>query len=166
MATISRNTFIKRTFDHILAGVPIVPNQAINQGDMVMWDVALNAGNGGLRVVATQADMATYMGVASQASPMASLGDTYSSIEILRGDIVRMHTTAAEVYKQFAKVWFNETVDAQTIVLSTNAGARTIAAGYIIIPQQATMTGVTSITGAAGVDIQVWIAPNYPVATI
>jgi hypothetical protein len=166
VATTSRNPDVKETYDHVLAGIPIVPGQAINQGDMVCWDSSLNSSNGGLRVVAAQADMATYMGVAMQQSPFASLGDVFNTIEVRRGGAVRFNTTAAETYKMFTKVFFSETVDAQTIVASTNSGARTVACGYIILPQQLTMSGATTLVGAAGVQVQVWLTPAFPVSTI
>jgi hypothetical protein len=164
VATISRNTNVKETYDHSLAGVPIVLGQAINQGDVVMWDTTLNSGNGGLRVAASQADMATYMGVAGQQSPIASLGDQINNLQIFIGGVFRFHTTAAEVYKMFTKVFLSETADAQTII--ANATGRTIAVGYVIIPQELVMKGVLTITGAAGIDVQVWLTPNFPVATI
>lgn len=166
MSTQSRNTNVKETYDHVLNGIPIVLGQAINQGDIVMWDTSLSSGNGGMRVAATQGDMATYLGAAMQMSPVASLGDQVNNLGIGRGGIFRFHTTSGETYKMFTKVFLNETIDAQTIVASTNTGARTVPVGYIILPQQQVMSGVLTLTGAAGVDVQVWITPNFPVATI
>jgi hypothetical protein len=90
----------------------------------------------------------------------------YNSIEVRRGGIIRLFTTAAETYKMFTKVFFNETIDAQTIVAATNSGARTVAVGYAILPQQNTMSGATTLVGAANTQIQVWLTPAYPVATI
>jgi hypothetical protein len=169
MATVSRNPDIKETYDHVLYGIPIALGQAINQGDLVCWDTTITTGggtNGGLRVVAAQSDMAKYMGVSEQQSPFASLGDQFYSIGIRRGGIVRLHTTASETYKMFQEVYWNETADVQTITNGTNTGGRTVPVGYIIIPQALVMNGVTTVVGAAGVDVQVWLTPNYPVATI
>jgi hypothetical protein len=166
MATVSRNTDVKETFDASLAGIPIVPGQAINQGDFVMWDATLNAGNGGLRTPVTQGDMATYMGIAKQQSPIASLGDLINTMGIRLVGIVRAHTTPGETYTMFQKVFFNETIDVQTITNNTNSGARTVQVGFIILPQQLTMGGSTSLLGAAGIDIQVWISPAYPVVQL
>ena len=89
-ATVSRNPDRRETYDHVLAGIPLVPGQAINEGDVTTWDNTLAAGNGALRVAVTQADMANFMGVSLQQSPIASLGDTINSIEIRRGGIVLM----------------------------------------------------------------------------
>lgn len=166
MATVSRNTDVKETFDHTVAGIPLVPGQAINQGDFIMWDTTLNAGNGGLRTPATQGDMATYMGVSKQQSPIASLGDLINTIAIRNGGVVRVHTTPAETYTMFQKVFFNETIDVQTITSNTNSGARTLPVGYIILPQQLAMGGSTNLLGAAGIDIQVWLSPQYPIVQI
>ena len=164
-ATTSLNIALRETYDHRLH-VPIVAGTVINQGDLVMWDATLNAGNGAARTPVTQADMATFLGFAAQQSPVASIGDSYTYLEIFRGGIVRAKTTAAEVYKHFTKVFFNETLDVQTIVASTNTGARTVAVGYALMADQDMMNGITTKTGAAGVDIDVWITPNFPVATI
>lgn len=166
MATVSRNPMVRTTNDQYLAGIPIVPGQAINQGDIVMWDSSLNSGNGGLRVAANQADMATYMGVSEQQSPFASLGDTFNTIKVQRGGIVKLKTTAAETYTMFQTVYFNETLDAQSITNGTNTGARTVAVGVIIIPQSAAMNGVTSVAGGAGIEIHVWLTPKFPLLTI
>lgn len=161
-ATVSRNPDRRETYDHVLAGIPLVPGQAINEGDVTTWDNTLAAGNGALRVAVTQADMANFMGVSLQQSPIASLGDTINSIEIRRGGIVLMKTTPGETYKHFQPVYFNETLDAQTITNGTNAGARTVPVGFIQIPPELTMNGVATLLGAAGTNIDVWLKPNFP----
>lgn len=161
-ASVSRNTDRRETYDHVLAGNPIVPGQVINQGDICTWDNTLAAGNGSMRVVTVQADMANYLGVSMQQSPFASLGDFTNSLEIRRGGIVRLKTSPGETYKQFQPVYFNETFDAQTITNTTNAGARTVPVGFAIIPPELTMNGATNLLGAAGVDIDVWLKPNFP----
>ena len=166
MATVSRNTDRRETYDHVLAGIPIVPGQVINEGDIVVWDNALAAGNGSLRVAVAQVDMANYMGTAMQQSPIASLGDFTSSMEIRRGGIVRLKTTPGETYKHFQPVFFNETLDGQSITNGTNTGARTVPVGFAQIPPELTMNGATTLLGAAGTDIDVWIKPNFPVAVI
>ena len=167
MATTSRNTAVKETFDHVLAGIPIVATQAINQGDIVCWDTSLNSGNGGLRTVTSQADMATYMGTADAQNPISSLNMNQNSLKIRRGGVVKMHTSAGETYKMFTVVYYNETADAQTITSSTATGARTVPVGYIILPQEQVDSFATfTLAGAAGVDVQVWLTPHYPVATI
>lgn len=165
MATVSRNINLRETFDGRLH-VPIVAGTVINQGDALCWDNTLAGGNGAARVVAAQADMANFLGFAVQQDPVASIGDSLNTIEIVRSGIVRMKTTPAETYKHFQKLYFNETLDAQTITNNTNSGARTVGVGFAQIPQEPSMNGVTTWLGAVGTDIDVLITPNFPAASI
>lgn len=147
-------------------GVPISGTSAINQGDLLMWDTAGNAGNGGARVPASQADMATYLGTAGQTNPVTSIGGNINNTNVeANGKVVQFKTTPGETYKHFDKVFFNETLDAQTIVKSTNSGARTVAVGYVQLPENLVAAGITSLTGASGVTIPVVLTPNYPAAS-
>ena len=162
-ATKSSNTNIKETYDGNFAGIPIVPGSVINEGDFVIWDPALNAGNGGARTPALPADMALanggFMGTSRQQSPIASLGDYILTIDITKQGVVRLHTTAAEVYKMFMPVYWNDAIDVQTI---TNVAGTRTQIGWIIIPQQGSMNGIQTVTGAVNVDVQVILKPLFP----
>lgn len=165
MASTPSNTFRFNTYDGRLAGIPIVPGQAINQGDLLMWDTSLNSGNGGARVPAAQADMNAagggYFGVSDNTDPVASLGDYLNNVNAIIGGVCVFKTTAGDTYKMFTKVFFNETVDAQTITSNTNAGARTIPVGYAIIKPELVMAGTLTLAGAAGVNILVSLTPFF-----
>ncbi len=139
------------------------------QGQIAVWDSTLNSGNGGIRPAATQADMADFVGIAEQNSILNSLGDQEPTVRVGFQGVYFMNTTAAEVYKFGTKVFFNETV-AQVvgaygqITLGNNAGARTVPVGYVILPNQSMLAGITTITGAAGVTVPVAIVTNWPAA--
>jgi hypothetical protein len=161
--TTSRNSFVKHTFDGSLAGMPTAGSSyPINQGDIVCWDTTLNSGAGGLRTVAVQADMAKYVGVAAQQTPIASLGDSLLSLEIWQSVIVKLKGTSGETYYHFQEVYWNETVDVQTISNSTNSNARTNPVGWVIIPQDLCMNGIYSVLAGAATDVEVWLNPKYP----
>jgi hypothetical protein len=163
MATTSRNTFVKSTSDETLAGIPTGGSAyAINQGDIVVWDSTLNSGAGGIRVPAAQSDMSKYIGVAAQQTPMASLGDVLLTLEVFRSCIVKLKGTNGETYYQYTPVYWNETVDVQSVTLSTNSNARTVPVGYVIVPQDLTMAGTYSVLAGANTDLQVWLNPKYP----
>lgn len=166
-ATTSRNPCAVDTFDGDIAGIPIAAGASINQGDFVVWDPAANSGNGGIRTPAVAGDMSLanggFIGIAGQQNPIASLGDPLNTLQLFFRGMYRMKTTAAEVYKMFTPVYFNDAVDVQTI--TSVIGTRT-AVGRIIIPQQQTMQGVQSVTGVANGDIWVWITPFFPLVSI
>jgi hypothetical protein len=167
-ATSSRNPCAIETYDGSLAGVPIGATYTMNQGDILVWDPALNAGNGGLRTPAVLADMAIsgggYIGLAGQQNPLASLNDTFNTLQIFFRGIFRLKTTSGETYKMFTPVYWNDQVDVQTIT-NVATGGRTLL-GYAIIPNYQAMNGVQSITGTTNGDIQIWIKPLYPAVGI
>ena len=162
-ATKSSNTNVKETYDGVFAGIPIVPGSVINEGDIVIFDPALNAGNGGVRTPTVAADISLagggFMGTSRQQSPIASLGDFILTIDITKQGVVRMHTTAAETYKMFTPVFWNDAIDVQTI---TTVATGRVQIGWALIPQQNVMNGVLTVTGAANVDIQVILKPTFP----
>lgn len=170
MATTSRNPVAINTFDGTLAGIPIGVGASINQGDFVVWDPALNSGNGGLRVPTVAADMSIagggYLGVAAQQNPVASLGDPLNTLEVFFRNIMRMKTTAGETYKMFTTVYWNDAVDVQTITTVVGTTPVRTKVGQIIIPSAQAMNGVQSITGVANGDIWVWLTPFFPLASI
>ncbi len=166
-ATKSSNVNIIETYDGVLTAVPIVPGSVINSGDIIIWDPALLSGNGGARTPTVQADIALanggFLGTSRQQSPVASLGDYLNNIDYTKQGAVRLHSTAAETYKMFTPVYWNEAVDVQTV---TNVSTARTLIGYIRLPQQSVMQGVLSITGAANVDLQVLLQPKFPALII
>jgi hypothetical protein len=167
-ATTSRNPCAIDTYDGSLAGIPIGAGEAINQGDIVVWDPALNSGNGGLRTPAVLADMAIsgggFIGIAGQMNPVASLNDALNTLQIFNKNIVRLKTTSGETYKMFTEVYWNDQVDVQTITTAATGGRTRV--GYAILPAYQTMNGVQSITGTTNGEIQVWLVPAFPLASI
>lgn len=162
--TTSRNSFVKNTYDETLAGLPVKSGAAINQGDLVIWDTTANSNAGGLRTPVTQGDMANYVGVASQQTPVASLGDSLLTLAIWRSSIIKFKGTNGETYYNFTEVYFNETADVQTITLSTNSNARTVPVGWVILPSQLGMSGVFSLVAGAATDVPVWVNPKFPIS--
>jgi len=145
------------------------------QGQLVVWDATLNGGNGGVRPAAAQADLANFVGVAEQNSQLNSLGDILPTVCVGFQGVYYFNTTAAEVYKFGTKVFYNETVPqivptlpAQVqpaqVTSSTNAGARTVAVGFVILPNEKLLAGISSITGAAGLQVPVAVVANWPTA--
>ena len=164
-ATVSIDPHVYDTFDNLISPVPIVATETINQGDLLVWDATLNAGNGAARTPVTQADMADYLGVSNGQNPVRSLNDTSNYIPMYNKGVMRFQTTAGEVYTHLQKVFFNETLSVQTITNGTNAGARTVAVGFVCLEPQLIMAGTTSLTGAAGVVVNVFITPTFPAAS-
>lgn len=146
----------------------------VNQGDVVVFDPALNSGNGGIRSAAVQADLVLagggYAGVALQQSFVQSLGDKLATIEVAFKNVLNFNTTAAEVYKHGQPVYFNETGVAggiyNQVTNSTNAGARTVKVGYVILPNEQIMSGNLTVTGASGTTISVAIVATFPAASL
>jgi hypothetical protein len=162
----STNNFVSNTaIDGDIAGMPVVPGQVIYQGDVLCWDATLNSALGAVRSVTNQADMATYIGISEQQSPVASLGDTINNVNIYKQAKMKFYTNPGDVFKMWVPVYFLETAsNAQTVTTSTNSGARTVPVGYCVLTQQLVGAGVLSYTGVAGQFIHVVITPNYPFA--
>jgi hypothetical protein len=176
-ATTSRNTRVTDTFDgkgpvFPMYSTPAAGTGIINVGDLVVWDSASNLG---VRTPVTQADMAYYMGVADQQYPESSgldanaaqLGGPIASMVVNRSGIFWFYTTPAETYNPGDSVFFNETISVQTIVKSSNSGARTVFVGTYMPQGQTVMrnsltSGQLSITGATGVIIPIWLSPKWP----
>jgi hypothetical protein len=159
------------TFSFVLGNPILVPDLTgvlpVYQGQISVWDATLNGGNGGVRAASTQADMATFIGIAEQNSILNSLLEQLPTVRVGVKNVYYLNTTAGEVYKYGTKVFFNETVaGALQITSGTNSGARTVAVGYVVLPNQTMLAGITSVTGAAGVTIPVAIVGVWPVAGI
>lgn len=167
-STASTNTFNHRIDDGKIEYVPdLGGTNPTYQGQVVTFDSSLNSGNGGIRPATAQADMAHFAGIADQNSVLNSLNEQLPTVRVGFKNVYMLNTTAAETYKHGTKVYLNETVaDSMTVTTSTNTGARTVAVGYVLLPNESLRTGITSITGAAGVQIPVAIVANYPVAGI
>jgi hypothetical protein len=163
--TLGVNTFCYKIDDGKLTFVPDLSGAApIKQGQIAVFDATLNGALGGIRPVVTQADMAKYAGIADQNSILTSLNEKLPTVVCGFQNVYFMPTTAADVYTYGQKVFYNEVVaDGQTITNGTNAGARTVPVGYIILPNESMMGGILSITGAAGLSIMVAVSGNYPV---
>jgi len=169
------NNFSHQIHDGKLLYVPdLTGTVPIFQGQIAVFDATLNGGNGGIRPAASQADMTTFVGIAEQNSILNSLGDQLPTVRVGFKNIYFMNTTAAEVYKFGTVVFFNEAVPQVVGILpantpygqvtaSTNAGARTHAVGYVILPNQTMLAGITSVTGAVNVQIPVAVVAQFPV---
>ncbi len=166
----SYNTHDKDIFDgHLIYATDQSGVKVANQGDIVMFDATLNGGLGGVRAVVPatgQGEMATYIGIAGQNSILNSLNDVLLTIDVNFKNVFKMKTTAADVYKHLTPVYWNETADAQTVIVSSNTGARTVKVGYVILPNEFLMNGTLSITGAAGITVPVAIVATSPVASL
>jgi hypothetical protein len=159
------NTFSYKLSDGSIILIPdltgVLP---VYQGQIAVWDATLNGGNGGVRAASTQADIANFIGVAEQNSILNSLLEQLPTVRVGFQGVYYLNTTAAEVYKYGTKVFFNESIaGALQVTSNTNAGARTIAVGYVILPNQTMLAGITTVTGAAGVQIPVAIIGQWPV---
>ncbi|MGH7745427.1 MAG: hypothetical protein ACREQ5_11635 [Candidatus Dormibacteria bacterium] len=165
MATVSANTHSQDIYlGTLVYATDATGVKPVNQGDIAVWDATLNGGNGAVRAAAAQADMAAYAGAATQSSFLNSLKEIEPTVAVAFKNVYMFKTTAAEVYKTGTKVFFLETADAQTITSSTNAGARTVAVGYVVLPNESLVAG--SVTGAAGVSVPVAVTANFPVASL
>jgi DNA-binding XRE family transcriptional regulator len=161
----SQNTHIRDIYDGTLVYAPdLTGTDVVNQGDIVVFDATLNGGLGGVRSAVAQADLAKYIGVATQNSVINSLNDKQTTIIVAFKNVFIFNTTAGDVYTHLAPVYFNETATgAQTVTVGTNSGARSVKVGYVVLPQELVMNGTLSITGAAGVVVQVAVAATYPI---
>ena len=160
--TVSRNPRSLETFDGKIV-FPLLANAVMNVGDIAVWDTASNLG---VRTPTTQADMANYIGVAEQQNPVASLGDQVTSMLIMRNGTAWFFATPGDAYVPLGPVFFNEAISVQTVTSNTNAGARTKPVGFYLPGQQSILRGGAgnlNVTGVAGLLIQVWLTPSYPV---
>ena len=149
--------------------------QIVNQGDIVVFDASLNAGNGGIRSAVVQADLVLagggYAGIAMQQSFVQSLGDKLSTIEIGFKCVWNFVSTPGETYKHGMPVFFNETgvgglgINNQ-VTNSTNTGARTIKVGYVILPNEQLMSGNLTVLGATGTTISVAVVATFPAVSL
>lgn len=150
MATVSNNNIVTGVVSNGsgFSQLQVKVNHAsfpINQGDLVY----LNAGIA--KVVASDANATTLLGVALQPSaPTSSLDNSSApaakAIQVGFGCRALLKTTASETYADGTLVYAG--ADAQTI--TTVGGTHPV--GVISLPSD-----VASVTGAAGVSVQVLV---------
>lgn len=167
--TVSRNPRSIATDDGKVV-FPLLAGATMNVGDIAVWDTASNLG---VRTPTTQADMTDYVGVAEQQFPVSSNLDEPSaqgmpgpSMLVMRNGMAWFFCTPGDNYVPFNPVFFNETLSVQTVTSNTNAGARTKPVGFYFPGQQQIMRGGAgniNVTGVAGLLIQVWLTPAFPI---
>lgn len=119
----------------------------VKQGDLVYMDATLHIA----KPLDSDAHAALLLGVAAQPSAVSSSLDNSSApapkaLIVQWSGVWSLKTTAAETYTPGLAVYAG--ADAQTI--TTVSGTNQV--GTIVLP-----VGVASVTGAAGVDVGVWI---------
>lgn len=125
----------------------------IKQGELVYLDTSAHI----IKPVASDANAATLAGVALQPSHVSSNLDNSSAISAQKSVVVGskvvafFKTTAAETYHHGDLVYVG--ADAQTI--TTVAGSNAI--GRVVFSPALNAAGVTSITGASGVTVDVLV---------
>jgi hypothetical protein len=158
--------------------LPVTTNLTVNEGDFVYWDGT----NYTVTPITNKSQVTgnpqatgggTFLGVALQSN--ADLiypgdSDTVGVLVLVRG-VVWANTTAADTYGWFTAVTIGAT--AQTITstgVTTTIGSSFNVIGYTLPPvattprpNQATPAPET-LTGAAGVRVQVVLAPTHPYA--
>ena len=134
---------------------PTVPGgHPIEMGDMVYWDAAnryleeMAAGNG-----------PSFVGVAEGVGPtptsnIDNVAGLVKSIRVRNKGIFRFKTTAADSLNHGDELVIG--ADAQTVLKRTGEAATEVI-GYVWNPEAS-----AAVTGAAGVEIDVLISPQYP----
>lgn len=120
---------------------------AIEQGDLVYFDTADNL----VKKVASDANCASLLGVAKQPSQVSSSIDNSGApkekqVQVSAATVHLMESTAADVYNTGDLVYIGANSKRVTKVAATNA------VGRVVLPP-----GVSSVTGAVGVEIPVLI---------
>lgn len=147
--TTGQNTQVRAKGDSLPYPILSDGNGDINGGDMVYWV----SGSAAIKAVGSDANAATFAGIAKDTSFLNITGTKkyLSQLEVLSGGVFSLKTTAAETYNHGTALYAG--ADAQTV--TTVAGTNII--GYVWF-----RPGQTTVTGAAGVNIDVLIAPKYP----
>lgn len=124
----------------------------INGGDLVYFDTTA-------KVVKSLDDAtthcATFAGLAKNGSLISPYGtkEYFPNIPVLQKGIVNLFTTVGESYSEGDALYFG--ADAQTVT-KTDPGAG------VIIGYAKLRAGITTLTGAAGVKIDMQLAPKHP----
>lgn len=126
----------------------------VNGGDLVYFDTSA-------KVVKSLDNATTHAAALAGLAKNGSFIQPYSAkeyfnqIPVLVKGIVSLFTTAAETYSEGDAVYYGG--DAQTIT-NVDPGGGTIV-GYVKLG-----SGLTSLTGASGVKVNVLLAPHFPTA--
>ena len=147
--TTAQNTQVRVKGDSLPYPILTDGTGDINAGDMVYWV----SGSAALKAVGSDANAAFFAGIAKDTSFLNITGTKkyLPQMEVLSGGIFALKTTNAETYNHGTPLYAG--ADAQTI--TTVAGSNIV--GYAWL-----RPGQGAVTGAAGVTIDVLIAPKFP----
>lgn len=154
MATVAQNNLVIAHAPAISYPILRDGNSLINAGDLVYFDTSAKV----IKPVGSNANVLVLAGMALNGSfiqPYSQAKYEYLLPVLARG-IVRLQTTAAEVYSEGDPLYYGG--DAQTIT-KVDPGSGNIL-GYAKLGP-----GITSLTGAAGVKLEVLLAVKYPVSS-
>lgn len=173
MATTAQNPVDALNRNQLRVQVPVTTNLTVNEGDFVYWDGTNFTATPATKAAVTTSAATPFLGVALQSNAgiiYPGDADKVGVLVLVRG-VVWANTTAADTYGWFTAVTMG--ADAQTItstgVVST-VGSTFNTVGYTLPtvattprPNQATPAPET-LTGAAGVRVQVVLAPQHVAA--
>lgn len=152
MATVSQNNQVIKFSDPLVYPNLTDGNSLINQGDQVYFDTSANV----IKPVASNANALTFAGVAADRSWLNVYGTVLypqGSTPVWRDGIFFFKTTNAETLEMGDAVYVG--ADAQT-VSDQDPGSGNII-GYVWL-----QPGLSSVTGAAGTNVQVLIKALFP----
>lgn len=152
MSTTAQNNLVKTPGALKKLSYPVSGTYAFNAGDMVYYDVSEVS----LRALASGAN-AEFVGVAEDSSDLNVYGTSIVApmASVIVGGIHSFKTTVSDTLVHGLAVYCG--ADAQTVVVADPGSGQIV--GYVQM-----RPGQTSITGAAGVTVDVLVIPNYPVA--
>jgi hypothetical protein len=154
MATVQQDNVVIELATPIPYPIKTDGTADINGGDLVYFDTSA-------KVVKSLGNSTTQAALLAGLAKNGSFIQPYSSakyfnqIPVLQKGIVSLNTTAAETYAEGDPVYYGG--DAQTITNVDPGGATLL--GYVKLGQ-----GITSLTGASGVKVNVLLRVNYPTA--
>lgn len=170
MATTPQNNVDALNRNQTRIQVPVTTNLTVNSGDLVYWDPVNYTATPATKAAVTTSAATPFLGMSLQSNSQLIYpndADHVGVLVLVRGT-VWLNTTAADTYTWFTAVTLG--ADAQTITSTgvvTTVGSTFNTIGYAIPtpatsprPNQATPAPET-VTGAAGVRIQVLLAPQH-----
>ncbi len=155
MATVAQNNLVVAHTPPIPYPILRTGSSLINAGDLVYFDTSA-------KVIKVMDDAVTHAAFFAGMALNGSFIQPYSvaqyeyQVPVLSRGVVRLQTTAAESYAEGDPLYFGG--DAQTIT-KVDPGSGVIV-GYAKLGP-----GVTALTGAAGVKLEVLLAPKYPISS-
>lgn len=173
MATTAQNLVDGLNRNQTRVQLPVTTNLTVNEGDLVYWDPTNYTCTPATKAAVTTSAATPFLGQALQSNAQniyPSDPDKVGVLILVRG-VVWLNTTAAETYGWFTAVTVG--ADAQTI--TTSGAVSTVGSTYNTIgytlppvataprPNQATPAPET-LTGAAGVKVQVVLVPQHVAA--